>query len=314
MTNQLILINQTEIQKMNNLEDYAISFIEYLDSTTKTIESYRKNLKQFFIYLREMQIYNPKREDLIQYRKHLENAGYKATTIQAYINTIKQFFKWTAYQNYYDDIASDIKNEKVKNIHRKDSLSKAQFKELINLYIGKEDIESLRNLSIILLEGVCGLRGIEVERSNIEDLKNIAGTSVLMIQGKGQQEKNDFVKLPEFVEKTIRKYISLRESKKPSEALFVSLSDRNFNERLTTRSLSRIVKESMKEIGLDDERLTAHSLRHSTAMTLISCGATIQEVQSTLRHADIRTTMIYLDEMNKLESNSTNKIMNAYFE
>ena len=305
MTNEIILMNQTEIQMMNSLEDYATSFIDYLDSTPKTIESYKKNLKQFFLYLQEMEISLPKREDIISYRKHLKNSGYKETTIQAYINTTKQFFKWTSYAGIYEDIASGVKNEKVKNIHRKDSISEAEFEDIISLYAGREDIESLRNLSIILLEGTCGLRCIEIERSNIEDFKTISGTPVLMIQGKGHSSKDDFVKLTIPAEKIIRKYLALRTEKNSSDPLFISLSDRNQNQRLTTRSISRIIKNSLLECGINEERKTAHSLRHYFVNEQVKEGLPLTEIQANARHSDIRITMIYIDENKKLESKAS---------
>ena len=305
MKNEIILMNQTEIQLLNNLESYSASFIEYLDTTPKTIESYRKNLKQLFNFFEEMEITLPKREDIISYRKHLKNSGYKETTIQSYINTAKQFFKWTSYAGIYEDIASGVKNERVRNIHRKASISEGEFEDIISLYAGKEDLESLRNLSIILLESTCGLRSIEIERSNIEDLQTISGIPVLMIQGKGHASKDDFIKLTIPAERTIRKYLALREYQSPSEALFISLSDRNQNERLTTRSISRIVKNSLLKCGIDDEKKTSHSLRHYFVNEQVKAGIPLPEIQASARHSDIRTTMIYIDECNKLQSKSS---------
>ncbi len=310
MTNEIILMKETEIQMINSLEDYASSFIDYLDTTPKTIESYKKNLKQFFIYLQEMEIQHPTRQDIISYRKYLKNSGYKETTIQAYINTTKQFFKWTAYAGIYEDIASSVKNECVKNIHRKDSLSEGEFEDIISLYTERNDIEALRNLSIILLEGTCGLRCIEIERSNIEDFTTISGTSVLMIQGKGHSFKDDFVKLPIPAEKILRKYLALRTDKKPSDPLFISLSDRNQNQRLTTRSISRIIKNSLLEVGINEERKTAHSLRHYFIMEQVRAGIPLLEIQASARHSNLRTTENYFDEFNKLQSKASDLFNN----
>lgn len=314
MTNEIILMNQTEIQQLNSLDSYAKSFIEYLDTTPKTIESYRKNLKQLFNYFEEMEITLPKREDIISYRKHLENSGYKATTIQSYINTAKQFFKWTSYAGIYEDIASGVKNEKVRKIHRKDSISQTEIEDMISLYAGKEDLESIRNLAIIILESTCGLRCVEIERSNIEDFMTISGTPVLMIQGKGHSSKDDFIKLSNPAERILRKYLALRKSKDPNEALFISFSDRNKGERLTTRSISRIIKNSMLECGIDSERKTAHSLRHYFIMEQVRAGIPLLEIQASARHSDLRTTENYFDEFNKLEANKTTNLFNDKFE
>ena len=126
-----------------------------------------------------------------------------------------------------------------------------------------------------------------------------------MIQGKGHNSKDDFVKLTIPAERILRKYLSLRTSKNPSEALFISLSDRNFNERLTTRSISRIVKDSLLKCGIDDEKKTSHSLRHYFVNEQVKEGIPLPEIQASARHNDIRTTMIYIDEVNKLNNKAS---------
>ena len=64
--------------------------------------------------------------------------------------------------------------------------------------------------------------------------------------------------------------------------------------RLTTRAISRIAKEGLKAIGIDDRSYTAHSLRHTTACSLIRSGASLEEIQGVLRHTNPATTQIYL--------------------
>ena len=59
------------------------------------------------------------------------------------------------------------------------------------------------------------------------------------------------------------------------------------------RSISRIVKEHLKEAGYNNDRLTAHSLRHSAVTLALLQGQDLAEVQAFARHRDISTTMIY---------------------
>lgn len=53
----------------------------------------------------------------------------------------------------------------------------------------------------------------------------------------------------------------------------------------------RSFKTALKKAGLDD--LTQRDLRHVAASAMIQAGATLQEVQAVLGHADISTTQIY---------------------
>jgi len=91
-------------------------------------------------------------------------------------------------------------------------------------------------------------------------------------------------------------------------SLFPSLSDMNLGQRLTTRSVSRIVKSYLRKIGLNSNRLTAHSLRHTAITLCLQGGATIQEAQALGRHANINTTLIYAHNIDRLTQAPERKI------
>lgn len=57
--------------------------------------------------------------------------------------------------------------------------------------------------------------------------------------------------------------------------------------------ISRALGAAVKEAGLA-KKVTAHTLRHSFATHLVLRGVDIRSVQELLGHAEIRTTMIYI--------------------
>lgn len=66
-------------------------FINYLDASPKTVESYTKALRQLFGYFALNGIKKPTREDLIAFKEDLKNSGHKPTTIQNYITAARIF-------------------------------------------------------------------------------------------------------------------------------------------------------------------------------------------------------------------------------
>ena len=52
-------------------------FIKYLDASPKTVETYKKSLKQMFSYLLSNNVTSPRREDLLAYRNYLFAKGLK---------------------------------------------------------------------------------------------------------------------------------------------------------------------------------------------------------------------------------------------
>ena len=94
----------------------------------------------------------------------------------------------------------------------------------------------------------------------------------------------------------------------PSEPLFTSASNRNRHGRMTTRSISRIAKQALVNSGLNSDRLTAHSLRHTTATLNLLAGASPEETQQLLRHSSLNTTMIYSHHIDRLQNKSAARV------
>jgi integrase/recombinase XerC/integrase/recombinase XerD len=122
---------------------------------------------------------------------------------------------------------------------------------------------------------------------------------VLLIQGKGRDEKDNFVLLTDKTYQPIADYLASRGKVNSSEALFTSTSNNSKGEGLTTRSISYIAKEGLKAIGLDERAFTAHSLRHTTAVNILRAGGSLETAQFTLRHSNPATTQIYTATLNE---------------
>lgn len=311
----LIKAREHLIQESIFSVSYFDMFINYYDAEPKTIESYKNGLKSFSNWLALNNIVKPTREDLKDYRdNYLKANGYKATTIHAYINAIKRFFEFTSEVNIYPNIAVNLKSAKINNaIHRKDALTLEQSRELLNS-IDTSTEEGKRDFAIISLVLTAGLRVSEVVNININDIMNRNGYRALYIKGKGHEEKDSFNKIAPQVDESIRDYLLLRAPKSNTEPLFTSVAHQNKGERLTSRSVSRIIKNALRSIGLDSERLTAHSLRHTTATINTKINkASLEDTRELLRHASTNTTLIYINDNNRDENNSELLIANALF-
>ena len=306
------------VQDRNIIEQQEIGaelfnrFIAYLDTTPKTIETYTKALRQLFNYFSFNGIRHPRREDIIAFREELKASGHKPTTIQNYITAAKLFFSWTAQEGYYPNIADHLKGAKLDREHKKDYLTSRQIKEVLG-NIEQNNLQGLRDYAILTLMVTGGLRDIEVSRANIGDLRTAGEFTVLYIQGKGRQEKTEYVKISPQVEKAIRAYFKARGNIREAEPLFTSLSNNSKGKRLTTRSISAIVKNRLKEAGYNSERLTAHSLRHTAVTLSLLAGKDITEVQQFARHANITTTMIYNHSLDKAKNSCSEAIAQAIF-
>jgi integrase/recombinase XerC len=158
-----------------------------------------------------------------------------------------------------------------------------------------------------------GLRTISIINANIEDIRTAGDSTALYYKGKGHEEKATYVKLAEPVEEAIRDYLKARGKADGQEPLFSSVANRNSGGRMTTRSISRLAKESLIQVDLNSDRLTAHSFRHTAATLNLLNGGTVEETQQLLDHANINTTLIYSHALERASNNSENRIASAIF-
>lgn len=283
--------------------DYSViidRFLQAHDIKPKSKETYRRALRQLFTYLSDNGITKPTRETLLAYKTYLIDKQLSPYTVSAYIIATRKLFQWTESEHLYANIASQIKGQKKPKGFKKDALSVTQARKLLTI-METDTLQGARDYALVNLLVRTGLRTIETARANVEDIRQQGEQAVLYIQGKGRDSKDDIVILTEETLEPIRAYISMRgQGVKDSSPLFISHSDRNYGERLTTRSISRIVKDRLQASGLDDRRLTAHSLRHTAVTFSLIGGATIQEAQTLARHSDINTTLIYAHNLDRI--------------
>lgn len=307
---ELIAVGNREIAQRQSLDELEARFISYLDVKPRTVETYGKALRPFFYWLAERGITQPKRADIIAYRDGL-NATLKPSTVITYLTTVKLFFKWAVQEGLYPvNPADNVKGPKLDKNHKKDALTTAQAKTILET-ISRDTLQGKRDYAVMALMTGCGLRCIEVARANIEDIGTAGDSTVLYVQGKGRDEKTEYVKLAQPVEAAIREYLKARG--KASGPLFASTSNNGKGQRMTTRAISGIVKGHMRAAGFDSDKLTAHSLRHTAATLALLNGASYQETQQLLRHSSLNTTMIYAHNLERAANTSEGRIAAALF-
>lgn len=283
----------------------------YIDASPKTVQTYSRAIKQFFVYTGENSIARPQREDIVAYRDYLK-LEHKPTTVQSYLAAVKLFFQWTEREGLYPNVADRVKGAKLDTEHKKDYLTSKQTLKLLE-GIDRTSLKGLRDYAILSLMVTTGLRTISIVRANIADIRTAGDAVALYYQGKGHEEKADYVKLAEPVEEAIRAYLRARGATDGKEPLFASIAHRNGGGRMTTRSISRVAKENLIAAGLNSDRLTAHSLRHTAATLNLLNGGTVEETQQLLGHANINTTLIYSHALERAKNESENRIAAVIF-
>jgi len=279
------------------IEELVEAFIVAQDVKESSKALYRRTLRQYFNWvLRKGYLLSEvARPQILEYKEELLRAGMSSLTVGSYVTSVRRFYEWAEANKYYPNVAKGIKSPKRKQQFKKQPLLPEQATALLSYYQDK----ALRDYAIITLLLRTGLRTVEAIRANVEDITYKGSQRVLLVHGKGRDERDNFVLLTDKAYQPIADYLAARGKVIGSDPLFTSTSNNSNGERLTTRTISYIAKEGLKAIGLDEKAFTAHSLRHTTAVNILRAGGTLEAAQFTLRHSNPATTQIYTATLNE---------------
>ena len=295
------------------MEELLKMFIAAQDVKQSSKGLYERTLRLYFSWVRskgyllsEMAL-----PHLLQYKEELLGSGRSALTVSSYITSVRRFYEWTEANKYYANIGKGVKSPKRRQQFKKSPLTPLQAQALLSHC--KEN--ALREHAIVSLLLRTGLRTIEVVRADVEDITLKGDQRVLLVKGKGRDEKDSFVLLTENAFQPIAQYLAHRGNAKAGEPLFTSESNNNVGGRLTTRTISQMAKDGLRAIGLNERAFTAHSLRHTAGVSILRAGGSLEDAQLMLRHSSPATTQIYtatLDEERRLKHSGEALIDSLY--
>src|SRR5688500_230836 len=276
-------------------------FLQYLaverNASDLTIKSYREDLQHLSSYLAEHVGQCPPPQgistlDLRGYLSHLQQAGYAKTTISRRLASLRSFFRFGQRDGWAKtNPARPLRNPR-KSRNLPHFLTNDQIGRLLDAP-PRSASAGLRDRAILETMYSAGLRVSELVGLCDEDYDRAAG--VLRVRGKGKKER--LCPIGSFATRALDRWLSVRTVARAGTSngrsngttpVFVN----KFGKRLTTRSVARMLEESLTLTGLD-LRTTPHTLRHSFATHLLDRGADIRSVQQLLGHKSLVTTQIY---------------------
>ena len=274
----------------NLIKDQALrSFLDFLHIekglSPNTVKSYQSDLSIFLKWLSSncnSSFKNAKSEDVELFIKHLFQLGFKSTTINRKISSIKTFYIYLKKQKLIDIIPTEniIVPKQEKNLPK--SISEKEVETLLNSINGSNNIE-LRDKAMMELLYATGVRVSELVSIKLNDID--FNRRVIRVIGKGSKER-----LVPFGEKAfiaLNNYLALRENRITKE---IFLSNRGTG--ITRISFWNRVKFYLNRCGLSIE-ISPHTLRHAFATHILNRGADLRSVQMLLGHSDLSTTQIY---------------------
>ncbi len=283
------------------INEYIERFVDYIKSqrgySLNTVRNYETDLRHFFDYLTGNE--NTRSIDLKQIDFHVIRAylgglfkEYKKTTISRKLSAIRTFFFFLEKNNLNEgNPAAEISSPK----QGKYIPEYLNVDDIFMLLDARDPVtlKEVRNQAILELLYSCGIRVSELTGLNLTDID--FKERLVRVIGKGNKERivPAGKKALSAVEKYLEQSAALRKKTgSPDRSLKEPLFLNKSGGRLSSRSVSSIIKNFVREYGLVNN-ITPHSLRHTFATHLLDSGADLRSVQELLGHASLSTTQKY---------------------
>ena len=263
------------------MEDRQVSGVSH-----QTLLFYGNTVKKFVEFAGPNKTLEKASKRINRYFIGLQDRGLAQASIHSHWRAIKAFWHFVVAEEYIDQVP---KLPRIKpSAKQVRPLSVKQVRQILN-HFGQRKFTDFRNGTIFRLMYDTGLRLSEV--AGLDAGKIDLGQRLMYVLGKGQKER--WVPFSDSTKQCLWEYMKKRASRvsENESALFITRSGK----RMTPRGIQVMFRRLADEVGLDDVRLSAHTLRHPFALSWIETGGDPFSLQRILGHSSQQTTARYVN-------------------
>lgn len=239
---------------------------EYAEDTLMT---YKNFLDEFADWCGDVRIKKIELFDhIVKFRRYLNKKGHKEGTINIAMISLRRLFKLlseteheTNAQVQFEWSAIPVKNNIYKDSHN--PLDEQDYRDMVNRAVLRKDFVGVRDEAIMRLLWSTGVRVSELTDLDVENVNLPNEQSITVITRKRRDGVNKrTVPFTKYCKKALSEYLQMREAE-PEEPLWISTRGPKAGQRMSARSVQRRITHYAKEAGLDHDKISPHSFRHS---------------------------------------------------
>jgi len=267
-----------------------IRALQERNASAHTIKAYRTDLAQFAEYIGPQSWRDIDHILIRGYLANLYERGLSKTSVARALAALRSLYKWLAQEGEVEqNPAALVATPKLpKKLPRVPTIEEVN--TVLDSAMPECSAFAERDQVILELLYGCGIRNSELIGINLNDIR--WSSEVILVRGKGRKER--YVPFGDSAKSAVQSYLAARqrvlgETKHTQEkALLINLR----GQRLTTRSVGRIVKQIAVARGLSPD-VHPHTLRHAFGTHMLEEGADLRAIQEMLGHERLSTTQRY---------------------
>lgn len=284
-------LDQLPGSEQNVIEQFLDALWMESGLSKNTLAAYRNDLAGFALWLQSTNrnLLNISTPDIQDYLFAEYNAGKQGRSSARLVSTLKRFYQYQLRERRIEIDPSALVDMPKLDKPLPKIISEEQIDELLNAPDIEQDL-GLRDIAMLETLYATGLRVSELVNLQMSQLNLDPG--VVRIIGKGGKER--LVPLGDTAVDMIQQYLAqarpaLMKGHGISNAVFVTRR----GGAMTRQAFWYLIKRYATTVGISEEQISPHTLRHAFASHLLNHGADLRVVQMLLGHSDISTTQIY---------------------
>lgn len=274
-------------------------------SSPRTIETYRYAFIQFIDYLdtqkrirpENIKLHDVSRDNIIDMLYWLEtNRKVSVSTRNHRLATFKSFATFLRYeQPEFIEETVRIQNIKPKKFITQDiSYLKSEGVKLLLSQVDQSKRSGRRDYTMLILMYTTGIRVSEVIAIRGYDV-SLSNPKTLVIHGKGSKVRH--VPIVKQIVPLLERYLNDNRCLLPQNLdnyIFRNHSDEKFSRQGINYVIAKYAKKGRQvNPALIPENCSPHTIRHSSAMSLVEEGVDLITIRDLLGHSSVQTTEIY---------------------
>ncbi|GBF11439.1 tyrosine-type recombinase/integrase [Tepidibacillus sp. HK-1] len=293
-----------KINYIDRIQEYSDEQIisMFLTTTCHRSQYTRRNYSRAIDQFRQFITFKPLRQvtwrEIEMYKIALEQGFLSKSckplapaAVASLIAPLRSLYKWGSDSNigvFSHNPTTSVHTPKVPINSKNHYLTKREITYLLHQLKKQGERDYLIGISLILL----GLRVSElvsIQWGHFHSDPTETSMWLTVLEGKGGKQRE--VKVPQTLWNMLSLHFQLQgKSQDPDQRIFP----------LTVRQVERIIQKAREESNIQ-KKVSPHWLRHTNATLALLHGASLQQVQETLGHAQITTTQRYLHTVEQMK-------------